>query len=348
MPNSASAQGEPGLTEGSSAFEGPIVFSPGWIHFAYASPEIPDFQFDGLAVPLSGYPGSLYFPETAIGPAALFTSADPTGPGYFFYSPSLGIWAPLTYDEPSTAFVGPVGTGTLTVTTTASTQGPGTPKTRLERGADGNAGIFITAPCAPATFKQFFTMTRTWKGTKPNPTTGKPEQTGGSDKGPANPTGNAGHDVVTDGKNVYVDAPAGNGNYPYTTVNADGTTTMEDAPNCNDPNAVAAGIAGRNPGATVNEITTTYHFTTYVYCGGVVMWKIEWMESETNKIPSPVPDVPNGGFSGRSQGPPPAGSPWAGTEPDVTSVNGLDPHHAAALGDFQTGTYGGAAAPSGW
>lgn len=345
----ATPPGEGEYLDGSQPFVGPIVFEPGVLELTYSAPGYPDFGFTANAIWLEGYPGSVYLHETPIGPSAVLQGLDPQGPDYYFVAPSLGVFAPLSYEDTSTSYVGTIGSGTIGITVATTPQDPAQPKYGLAKNKNGTRAIIIKAPCK-ATFKQFFTRKITWKGTKPNPNGGAPVPTGGDFDGPIAGNGNGGQPTVTDGGTAYVDAPPGNGDYPGVQNNRDGTTSMLDAPNVTNPDGLAGVIAGQQPaGTVVTEVTVTWHFTTYILCGGVVTWKVEWYHTETVAIPAgPPPHHPNGGFGGRSQGPPPPGSPWNTTPPDVSPATGYDPHHQAALTNFQGGNYSGAPAPGGW
>ncbi len=335
--------------DGSFQLDGPIALTAGEISIRYTAPGVPDIAFDALATDLTGYPGSLYLAQTPFGPTALLYGSDPNGAPYTLYVPSVGVLAPLTFSLPGISFVGTVGSATVSVSVTPAIQGPNGTTVGLVRTREGVGTITITAPCN-ATFKQFFTKKRTWKGTSPNPAGGAPIPRGGGFSGPTVGSGNAQHPHLTDGSTVYVDAPVpGAGDYPNPIHNPDGSTSMTDSPNVTDPGALAGAIQAANPGVTVTEITTEWHFTTYVICAGAIIAKVQWTHIETNKAPfGPPPDVPNGGFGGPNQGPPAPGSPWIDPGPSVTPANGYDPQHQAALTGFQGGTYNGAPSNGGW
>ena len=119
---------------------------------------------------------------------------------------------------------------------------------------------------------------------------------------------------------------AGNGNYPGP-GGGSATGGMSDAPTVSDPNALAGGVQGANPGATVTEITVLWKFTTYVYCAGAIVEKVQWFYTETMKLPSGVRRLPR---IRRDHGPAPPG-PWMGPPPNPVTCGALEgPHQTSS------------------
>jgi hypothetical protein len=330
---------------GSYPLEDAAGLLEGDIDFSFVDGNGSSFEFTSEATDFTEYPGSLYLAETPFGPGALLAGANPGDSPFYFVLPSVGVFVPLS-EVDSLSYVGPLGSGTLTVAMKAVTQGPDGTRVGLGKTKDGRVGILITAPCV-ATFKQFVTKTITWKGTTPGPG-GTTVPTSGSYNGPVEGTANAGEEQRTDGQTVYVDARApGNGDYSNVENNPNGTTTMSDLPSVDDPTKMAEDIERKNPGNTVTEFTVTWRFTVYVYCGGAVREKVRWTYSRTYKEPFDGPQGP-GGFRGSAAGPPAPRSRWAGVPPTAEPAGALEPQHQAALDGFQAESYGGAQTSTGW